>query len=183
MSYQPDRNGAPRGGPRKIEADAAVNDPFRPLKDAFGRFATGVCVAACADGRGGITAITINSFTSVSLDPPLVLWCIEKKASTFPAFASAASYSVSILGDAQQAISERFARHEPQPLAPHEYEIWRTGAPILKERLAGFDCEIVDRHQSGDHVILVARVVQFDSFAGAPLLYFASRYAKGPQAE
>lgn len=159
-----------------------ATDPFRPLKDAFGRFATGVAVAACRNAGGGFTAITINSFTSVSLDPPLVLWCIERRASTFDAFAAAPSYAISILTDAQQAVSERFARHDPGPLAPEDYEIWATGAPILSERLAGFDCEIVDRHRSGDHVILVAKVVQFDSRPGAPLLYFASRYSDGPAA-
>ncbi|MFZ5618075.1 MAG: flavin reductase family protein [Pseudomonadota bacterium] len=160
-----------------------MTDPFRPLKDAFGRFATGVAVAACVNGRGGHTAITINSFTSVSLAPPLVLWCIEKSASSYPDFAAANAYSISVLSDRQQSVSQRFARHDPEPLAPHEYVVWKTGAPILAERLAGFDCEIVDRHHSGDHVILIAKALQFDHFPGAPLLYFASRYAHGPHTE
>lgn len=159
-----------------------TTDLYRPLKDALGRFATGVAVAACRNARGGYTALTVNSFTSVSLDPPLVLWCIERRASSFDDFAAAASYSISILTDAQQSVSERFARHVPAPLAAGEFEVWKSGAPILAERLAGFDCEIIDRHRSGDHVILVARVIQFDSRAGAPLLYFASRYASGPGA-
>ncbi len=158
-------------------------DPFRPLKDAFGRFATGVSVAACANARGGFTAMTVNSFTSVSLDPPLVLWCIEKRASSFPDFAAAGAYSISILNNRQQAVSERFAWHDPPTLTVDECVFWKSGAPILRERLAGFDCEVVDRHPSGDHIILIARVVQFDSFAGAPLLYFASRYADGPHTD
>lgn len=157
-----------------------MTDPFRPLKNAFGRFATGVGIASCANARGGYTAITINSFTSVSLDPPLVLWCLEAKASTFGDFIGAPSYAVSILHAGQQAISERFARHVPEPLQPYEYELWLTGAPVLAERLAAFDCKVVDRHRSGDHVILVGEVVQFASSEGAPLMYFASRYAKGP---
>ena len=157
-----------------------MTDPYRPLKNAFGRFATGVAIAACANARGGYTAITVNSFTSVSLEPPLVLWCLESKASSFGDFIGALSYSVSILSDKQQAISERFARHDPEPLQPYEYELWLTGAPVLAERLAGFDCRVVDRHRSGDHVILVGHVMQFDSNDGAPLMYFASRYAKGP---
>lgn len=160
-----------------------MTDPFRPLKDAFGRFATGVTVAACANRRGGYTAITVNSFTSVSLEPPLVLWCIEKAASTFPDFAQADAYAISVLTDRQESVSERFAMHAPPPLQKHECVVFRTGAPLLKERLAGFDCAIVDRHHSGDHVILVARVVEFDSFPGSPLLYFASRYFQGPHTE
>ncbi len=157
-------------------------DPFRPLKDAFGRYATGVAVAACANPRGGFTMITINSFASVSLNPPLVLWCIENRASSFEDFAAADSYAISILTDRQQSVSERFASHAPAPLAAGEYEIWTSGAPVLSQRLAGFDCEIADRHSAGDHVILVGRVVAFDSHPGAPLTYFASRYGKGPKA-
>lgn len=157
-------------------------DPYRALKDAFGRFSTGVAIATCVNRAGGYTAITINSFASVSLEPPLVLWCLEMRASTFDEFAASQSYAVSILSDAQQSVSERFASHSPAPLAPGEIETWRTGAPILKERLAGFDCEVADRHRSGDHVILVGRIVHFDSQPGAPLTYFASRYGRGPKA-
>jgi flavin reductase (DIM6/NTAB) family NADH-FMN oxidoreductase RutF len=160
-----------------------LNDPFRLLKNAFGRFATGVAIAACANPRGGFTAITINSFTSVSLDPPLVLWCLEKKASSFADFAASNAYAISILKESQQHLSERFARHEPPPLTKGEYAIKKTGAPLLAERLAGLDCEIAGRHFSGDHVILIARVVAFDSFPGAPLLYFASSYAAGPHTD
>lgn len=160
-----------------------MSDPFRPLKDAFGRFSTGVAIATCANDRGGYTAITINSFTSVSLEPPLVLWCIEKKASKFADFAASGAYAISILNHRQQAVSERFAGHSHAPLAPHEVVVWKTGAPILAERLAGFDCEVVDRHHSGDHVILVAKVARFDSFPGSPLLYFASAYGAGPHTD
>ncbi len=160
-----------------------MTDPYRPLKNAFGRFVTGVAVATCANARGGYTAITVNSFTSVSLEPPLVLWCLEVKASSFADFVGAPSYAISILTAAQQPVSERFARHEPAPLAPHEIELWLTGAPVLAERLAGFDCRVVDRHRSGDHLILFGHVMQFDSSDGAPLTYFASRYGKGPLTE
>lgn len=160
-----------------------MTDPFRPLKDAFGRFSTGVAVAACANGDRGFTAITVNSFTSVSLDPALVLWCIETRASAFPDFAAAGSYSISVLTSAQQSVSERFAAHAPPPLSAEECEFWKTGAPLLKARLAGFDCTVVDRHRSGDHLILVGGVVAFDSKPGAPLTYYASRYGKGPHTD
>lgn len=156
-----------------------MTDKFRPLKDAFGRFATGIGVAACRKEDGSFVAITINSFTSVSLDPPLVLWCIERRTSTFPAFMAADGYSVSVLAADQQALSERFAGREPRPLAPEEIDIWKTGAPLLKGRIAGFDCKVSARHKAGDHVILVGEVVQFDSADASPLIYFASNYCKG----
>lgn len=173
----------PRVGAIRAHLGYRMTDPYRPLKNAFGRFATGVAVASCANARGGYTAITVNSFASVSLDPPLVLWCLEMKASTFADFIGAPSYAISILNAGQQAVSERFASHHPDPLKPHEIELWLTGAPVLAERLAGFDCRVVDRHRSGDHVILVGEVAQFDSSNGAPLTYFASRYGKGPSTE
>jgi len=160
-----------------------MNDPYRPLKDAFGRFATGVTLAGCVGPDGAPVLITVNSFTSVSLAPALVLWCIERKAMKFPAFMASDSYSINILRADQQALSERFASHAPPPLRADEYEAWVTGAPVLKDCLAAFDCRIVNRHAAGDHVILVAEVARFASQSGRPLVYFASNYASGPEAE
>lgn len=152
-----------------------MNDEFRPLKDAFACFPTGVAVAACRTD-GAYAAITVNSFASVALKPPLVLWCVETKAASYAAFMAADSYAVSVLGADQQAVSERFAAHEPAPLRDEEVDIWETGAPVLKNRLAGFDCRIHARHKAGDHVILIGEVARFDSRPGAPLIYFASNY-------
>lgn len=153
-----------------------MSDKFRPLKNAFGRFATGVSIASCPLDGGGHAAITVNSFTSVALDPPLVLWCLETRASSFTSFMAADCYGISVLNAGQQTYSERFARQSPTPLAADEMEIWETGSPILKDRLAAFDCRIHARHKAGDHVILVGEVLRFDSAAGNPLVYFASNY-------
>ncbi|MEM8771241.1 MAG: flavin reductase family protein [Pseudomonadota bacterium] len=153
-----------------------MNDIHRPFKNALGKFATGIVVAACKTPDGGFSALTVNSFTSVSLDPPLVLWCLETKAASCPTFMSADAYSISVLRADGEALSNRFASHAPEPLAENEYELWETGAPILKDRIAGFDCRIFSRHKAGDHVVLVGEVVKFDSEDGAPLVYFASQY-------
>lgn len=161
------------------EDASAMADKFRPLKDAFGKFATGIAVATCVEPDGKFRALTINSFTSVSLDPPLVLWCLENKAAAFPHFMEAESYAVSILRADGEGLSNRFAGHAPEPLSEDEYEIWETGAPLLTNRIAGFDCRIDRRHKAGDHVILVGEVVRFDSSNGAPLVYFASNYHPG----
>ena len=80
-------------------------------------------------------------------------------------------------------VSERFALREPAPLDRAAWEAWQTGAPILKDCLAAFDCRVVNRHEAGDHVIMVAEVLRFRAAGGRPLLYFASRYATGPEAE
>ena len=156
-----------------------MTDKYRPLKDAFGRFATGIAVASCRKADGSIAALTINSFTSVSLEPPLVLWCLENRASAYSAFMAADHYGVSILRADQEAASQRFARFLPEGPKDEEFERWSSGAPILKERLAGFECKITARHEAGDHVILVGEVTRFDSAKGEPLIYFASNYVKG----
>lgn len=156
-------------------------DPFRPLKTAFGRFATGVVLAGCRTAGGEPVMLTVNSFTSVSLAPPMVLWCIDRRAARFAAFMSAEAYSINVLKAGQRALSERFARHGPKPAEPDVFTVWDTGAPILVDALAAFDCKVVDRHNAGDHVILVAEVARFQCSQGRPLLYFASRYAEGPE--
>ncbi len=156
-----------------------MTDQYRPLKDAFGRFATGIGIAACKKRDGGYSVITINSFTSVSLNPPLVLWCIDKSASVYPDFSAADSYSISILSAQQKEMSERFARYDPMALTGDEIDLWETGAPLLKNRIAGFDCKITMRHAAGDHDILIGEVIRFDSANGAPLVYFASNYHPG----
>ncbi len=154
-------------------------DEFRPLKNAFGKFATGIAIATCVDANGDFRALTINSFTSVSLDPALLLWCLENKTAAYPHFMEADAYALSILGAGQTALSNRFAGRAPEPPAPDEYEIWETGAPLLKSRIAGFDCRIHRRHKAGDHAILIGEVVRFDSNDDGPLVYYASRYYSG----
>jgi len=166
----------------EFASDNSAIDP-RDFRHALGTFATGVTIVTAMSADGRPYGVTCNSFASVSLNPPLALWCIERRASTFPAFMAAAAYSINVLRADQEAMCERFALHMPAPLQTAEYEVWETGAPILKERLAALDCRIIDRHAAGDHVILVAEVVRFDARAGAPLLYFAGQYAKGPEAE
>ena len=158
-----------------------MTDKYRPLKNALGRFATGIAVASCRSESGAITALTINSFTSVSLEPALVLWCLENRASSYSAFMAAESYGVSILRADQREASQRFAHFIPGGPREDEFETMTTGAPILKQRLAGFDCRIVARHEAGDHVILVGEVKQFDSAEGDPLIYYASNYFPGAE--
>lgn len=159
-----------------------MTDPHRPLKDAFGRFATGVAVASCKLTDGSFRLLTVNSFTSVSLAPPLVSWCVESRASAYPEFMEVDHYAISVLTAGRRDLSDRFAGHAPTPLEPGEYEIWQTGAPILTDRAAGFDCKIQARHKAGDHVILVGEVLRFDSRNARPLVYFASNYHSEIQA-
>ncbi|MEM9421476.1 MAG: flavin reductase family protein [Pseudomonadota bacterium] len=157
-----------------------MSDAFRPQKNAFARYPTGVTVVSCLPPGKAPLAITVNSFTSVSLDPTMVLWCIETRSSVFEAFAAADNYAVSILAADQQDLSNRFATPGQHGFAAGEGETYVTGAPLLAGRIAGFDCTIAARHDAGDHVILVGAVQHFDSREGAPLIYAGRQYLEGP---
>ena len=155
-----------------------MNDQFRPLKNAFGRYATGVAVASCVSPAGTRAAITINSFASVSLEPPLVSWCLETRASTNETFMSAACFGISIVYADQREVSDYFAKFSVKEPSEDEFDQWDTGAPILKRHLAAFDCRVHARHEAGDHVIFIGEVVKFASHDGEPLIYFASQYQR-----
>ena len=145
------------------------------FRACFGSFTTGVAVAACrAQGEDG-TAITINSMTSVSLDPPLTLFCLENSSGTVASFLAAGHFSLNILAQDQRAISDRYARdHNP---VPGDFGgPWRSGAPVLNDALAVADCVLHDVYGGGDHRILVGRVVETGWREGDPLAYWRGGY-------
>ncbi len=152
------------------------------LKNTFARFITGVTVVSCQPAGEGVkpVAMTVNSFTSVSLNPPLVLWCIDRKSSIFDAFHSSDNYAVTILRGDQPRLSERFASPDSHDFDGLETDIMLTGAPLLRDRLAGLDCKIEARHDAGDHLILLGRVVDFDYRDDRPLMYIGRNYSEGP---
>lgn len=154
---------------------------FRPTKQterefrhALGRFATGVCVVTTSapDGPLGITA---NSFASVSLDPPLVLWSPARCSRRFDAFAETRHFAIHVLGDDQEELGRRFSR------AGHDFEglDWSEGAggtPLIEGCLARFECDLAAQHEGGDHMIVVGRVTAAEYRDGAPLLFSSGRY-------
>jgi len=179
MSENRNQNTSAASGETGATAQTA-GDPHRRLKDAFGRFSTGVGIAACYHGKDEPAAITINSFSSVSLEPPLVLWCIDRDASSFGAFMASDSYAVSILRADQQSIANRYAGYPDPETVPPRFKTGTSGAPVLTDALAWFDCRIWARYEAGDHVILVGEIIDFAAGSGAPLTYFASRFGVGP---
>lgn len=149
----------------------------RAFRDAMGCFATGICVASAFAADGKPVGVTVNSFSSVSLDPPLVLFCIDRKAESAPAFQQAAGFALSILAEDQKEISANFAvapmatRWDGMPMA-----IWESGAPVLTGGLATLDCALHAVHDGGDHLIIVGRVLRLESRQGSPLLYYRGAY-------
>ena len=153
-----------------------MNFDARAFRDALGSFPTGVAVVTAA-GADSHVGITVNSFVSVSLDPPLVLWCIDKSSERYEAFTKAKSYTVSVLGTAHQAISVQLARGGAHQLAGVPLLPTESGPPALADALAIFECDVHAVYEGGDHAILVGRVVRFvRRDAGAPLVFFRGKY-------
>ena len=153
------------------------HDP-RTLRDALGCFATGVTVVTCLS-NGVPAGLTVNSFTSVSLDPPLLLVCIAKRAATAEALITASHFAINVLQTGQQPASIRFSTRDEDRFGATPWACGEAGAPILKDSLGVFECERYAVYDGGDHDILVGRVVKASFDAGLdPLLYFRGRYRR-----
>ena len=145
-------------------------DP-RAFRKALGSFLTGITVIATTQADGTPRGFTANSFTSVSLDPPLVLVCIAKTASSHPVFTAAEGFSVNILAEHQAAVSGLFASKSADKFSGVRWRKGPAGNPVLDEVAAWFDCRHHDVVDAGDHIILIGRVLGFDERAANPLGY------------
>jgi len=154
--------------------DPAVDS--RAFREALGSFATGVCVVT-AQGADGPVGITANSFASVSLDPPLVLWCPAKDASRYPDFRDASAFAIHVLDVHQQAICDGFTR-DKQAFDGLDWQTGPDGVPQINGCLARFDCTLEAQHDAGDHMIVVGRVIRATSRPGLPLLFQAGRFVR-----
>ncbi|WP_396593219.1 flavin reductase family protein [Brevundimonas sp. R86498] len=141
---------------------------------ALGAFATGVCVVT-ADSANGPLGITINSFTSVSLTPRLILWCLDERSERFPPFAAADRFSIHVLDAQSEALARRFAKGSGL-MEPGEFQRVGEAAPRLGAAAARFDCKTHERVQMGDHMIIVGEVEAFEASDAATLTYFRGRY-------
>ncbi len=147
------------------------------FRDALGCFATGVTVVTAVGPRGELIGITINSFNSVSLDPPLILFSLNRRAYSMRAFLSAQAFAVNILRAGQEEISNRFARSLEDKWLGVEHEIWDDGCPILTGALASFECKTRHTYHGGDHVIFAGEVTRLRHDPdGQPLLYHGGKY-------
>ena len=147
------------------------------FRAALACWASGVTVVTSAAG-GRIHGMTVSAFSSVSLDPPLVLVCADKSSDTLALIEESRVFAVNILSAEQQALSNRFASKKDEHLR-FAGLAWRpggTGSPILPGVLAALDCRVVAAHDAGDHVIYVGSVETVEIFAGAPLVYHAGSY-------
>ncbi|VVE90494.1 flavin reductase family protein [Pandoraea bronchicola] len=147
------------------------------LRGVLGHFATGVTVITTRDTGRQRVGVTANSFNSVSLDPPLVLWSLSRQSSSHAAFTSARYWAVHVLSEAQEALSRRFASRSIDRFAGLDIEEGHGGTPLLSGCAARFECETFSLHESGDHTVLIGRVLAVDQRAGAsPLVFHGGRY-------
>ena len=155
-----------------------INDG-RELRNALGRFATGVCVITTIDEQGNAVGMTANSFSSVSLDPPLVLWSLQSNSDLYTTFARPRRYAVNVLSSEQMALSNQYAKKGDHILDPGHFRVGRHGAPIIRNALVSFECELDATHEGGDHLIIVGRVKDMVSRpTGKPLLFHSGSYCE-----
>jgi len=156
--------------------DAPTDFDPRALRDAFGAFATGVTVVSGHDGGGERVGLTANSFTSVSLNPPLLLVCPARTASALPALQASGRFAVNVLTLDQQSVAERFTKRGVDRFADPGWTDWH-GLPVLRGTCASFVCDLHVELDGGDHAILVGRVTALRTDPRAePLLYVRGRY-------
>jgi len=149
------------------------------FKKALGLFATGVTIVTGVTPQGEPVGITVNAFTSVSLEPPLVLVCLGNNTGCLEAFCEGEHFAINILDENQQALSKVFAGPQEHKFKDRTYETWDNDCPILSECLVNLECRRVNVFEAGDHVILLGRIEGIEySNSGRPLLYYQSAYGR-----
>jgi flavin reductase (DIM6/NTAB) family NADH-FMN oxidoreductase RutF len=147
----------------------------RQLRDALGRFATGVTVITTM-AEGGPLGMTVNSFSSVSLDPPLVLWSPARRSSRFPHFEASSHFAVHVLAEGQRPLAEHFARCGAFGTIPFTPGLGR--APLIESCAARLECLHAAHHDGGDHLIVVGEVLRIAENDQAPLIYYRGGYRR-----
>jgi flavin reductase (DIM6/NTAB) family NADH-FMN oxidoreductase RutF len=147
------------------------------FRAALGTFATGVTVVTALDPDGQPVGLTANSFNSVSMSPPLVLWSLSNRAGSMPAFTSGSHYAINILAADQRQIAERFASKDVDRFAGVSFHRGTCGAPVLDGAAAVFECFNRSQYEEGDHVIFVGEVEHCHRREGAlPLIFHGGRF-------
>lgn len=151
-------------------------DQTMQFRRCLGKFATGVTVVTCADDTGKPYGITANSFSSVSLEPRLILWNVAKVSNSLQAFLDAEFFAVNILASDQKDLSVHFARSDHTFFDTVEILRNEENVPVLPHTLARLDCRTYQIHDCGDHHIIIGEVQQFASSKRQPLLFFGAEY-------
>ena len=149
----------------------------RAFRNALGQFPTGVCVVTARAAEGEDLGMTISSFNSLSLDPPLVLFSIDRRSRSLDKWEAAEGYAINILAESQKDVSGRFARPLGNKWTGIDFDRGHADAPLLRGAIACFECSPFTSHDGGDHVLFIVRVVRFRTFANrSPLIFCKGHY-------
>ncbi len=148
------------------------------FRTALSRFASGVTVVTTKNKDGKLFGITVSAFCSVSLDPPLVLICIDKKTGSHHAFHEAGCFIVNFLREDQQDLSNHFASSLDDKFSKVQHHINESGLPVLQDSLATLECKLIYSYEGGDHTIFVGEVEKTSVGEGNPLIYFRGQYRR-----
>lgn len=165
-----------------LRVEVPVTDPApahdaRLLRTALGRYATGVTIVTCVDPTGsGYVGLTVNSFTSLSMAPPLVLWSLREGRHSMSAFEAAPRFAVNVLSEGQVELSRRFASRHDDKFAEGTWTLGRHGSPLLAGCSAVFECALQSQQPAGDHRLFIGRVLAFEASAAPPLLFHGGHY-------
>ena len=153
-------------------------DP-KAYRSALGGFGTGVALVAARDAEGRAHGMIINSLTSVSLHPPIMLWCLASTSNAFSVFTNAPAFSLNILRSDDHDVAHRFSRRGDRIIPPDQVCTMETGAPVLTEALASLDCRLRLRQPMGDHEVIYGDVIAYRAQPGADALgFFRGRFVK-----
>jgi 3-hydroxy-9,10-secoandrosta-1,3,5(10)-triene-9,17-dione monooxygenase reductase component len=159
-------------------AEEIVTPDDRRFRDVFGHFATGVTIVTAMDGDEPV-GMAANSFTSLSLEPPLVLFCVAYSSTTWPRIEQAGKFAVNILGEEGEDLSRLFAQRGADRFGRIPWRSGVSGSPVLDEAIAYIDCDFEAEYPGGDHKIVVGRVIDLDMREGArPLIFFRGAYTR-----
>lgn len=155
--------------------DAHFNE--RTLRTALGRFASGITIVTTRGEDGCAEGMTANAFSALSLDPPLILWCLRKATRLRRIFERCEYFAVNVLSAEQRRISSQFAKPASDKFADVEWYEGLAGIPLIAGCLAHFECRRQRRHFGGDHVVFIGQIERFGYRQGEPLLFSAGSYA------
>jgi len=152
----------------------AATQPLEPrqLRDAYGRFATGVAVVTTLDPERRPVGMTISSFNTVSIDPPLILWSIELNAPSLCSFRATQFFAINVLSAAQHDLCYKFSRPAADKFEGVAWRAGDAGVPLLDGALAHLQCRVHARHPGGDHEIYLGQVQQIATQSGVPLIFY-----------
>jgi flavin reductase (DIM6/NTAB) family NADH-FMN oxidoreductase RutF len=161
----------------ELASDSSPIDP-RDFRNALGTFATGVTIITATSADGKAYGLTCNSFASVSLNPPLVLWSLGAYSSSLTVFQNASHFAVNVLGASQQALANKFAKSSGDKFAGVDWSPGLGDAPLLADSVASFQCRSVNRYYGGDHVIFLGAVEAYSYNRNEPLLFARGTYGR-----